>query len=139
VFGGLEHSMNPAHAVDIYVDATTLEATIFRRRGALWWHSGGGADPYLLGLAVNEALRPGPPRELIWEPAFDHLAAVSDNRQIVVVWRQDHRTIVATPYCSWGKAPDIVLGEMPSHRELGQAVLDQIRFSAAASATWTTP
>ena len=125
--------MNPAHAVDVYVDSTTLEAAIFRRRDRLWWWSGGGASPDLLGRAVSEALRPGPPAGLVWEPAVDGLAVTTDNRQIVVVWRQDHRTVIGTPYCDWGKAPDIVLGETPAHRALGAAVLEQVRISALAA------
>ena len=132
-FGGLGRSMNPVHAVDVYVDAATLEAAVFRRRDGLWWRSGGGATPHLLGRAVSEALRPGPPAELAWEVTVDGLPVTTDNRQVVVIWRQDHRTIVATPYCDWGRAQDIVLGEMPAHGAMGEAILQQVRISVAAA------
>jgi hypothetical protein len=42
--------------------------------------------------------------------------------------------IVATPFCSWGKAPDIELSELPRLIDIGEAVIAQARFSADARA-----
>jgi hypothetical protein len=125
--------MNPWHAVDIYVDATTLEAAVHRRRDGHWWRSRGPADPDLLGRAVAEALHPGPVPELTWESGSDGSAAVTVEREVVVVWRQGHGTVVASPVCDWGKAPDVLLDVTPRHRALGEAVLAQARFSAVRS------
>jgi hypothetical protein len=130
VSGGL---MNPAHAVDIYIDLATLEVAIFRRRDLNWWHSVGSVDIKLLGLAVSEALGPKRSYKLAWGPC-DNPTLTIETRAIVVVWRQNHMTLVATPFYSSGKPPDIVLDHSPSYEVLGNAVLAQARFSAAASA-----
>src|SRR5438034_7629988 len=99
--------MNPEHGVDIYIDAATFAAAVYRRHGSHWWHSDGAADAYLLGLAVSEALDPKRCHRLAWTPSLDIYVHVMETWQIVVVWRQDHGTVIATPTCSWGKAPDI--------------------------------
>src|SRR5258708_7808317 len=104
VSGGL---MNLSHGVDIYIDSATLEATIFRRRDLNWWHSLGSVNAKLLGLAVSEALDPKRSCQLVWEP-LDNLPLEIETRQTVVVLRTNHTTVVMTPICFWGKAPDII-------------------------------
>ena len=126
--------MNPDHAVDIYIDAVTLDATVFRRRDSHWWHSGGAIDDALLGLAIKEAIDPKTSHRLAWDKHCDSYMQLVETRQIVVVWRQDHGILIGTPLCPWGKAPNVSLGEWPQNEELGNAVLDQARYSASAAA-----
>ena len=126
--------MSPAHGVDIYVDSATLEAAVIRRRDWHWWHSNGTVDAHTLGLAVSEALDQNRSQRITWLPRTDEWTFDTETRQPVVVFRQDHATQVMTPNCPWGRAPTISLVESPRFDELGNAVLAQARFSAAASA-----
>lgn len=126
--------MNPSHAVDIYIDAATLQAAVFRRRDSHLWHSDGTVGAALLGLAVKEALDPKTSHRLAWRTDFEDYMQLAETRQIVVVWRQNHGTVIGTPIWPWGKAPNIVLSEWPRNEELGNAVLSQAKCSANASA-----
>src|SRR5947207_7068886 len=73
--------MNPAHDVDIYIDAATFAAAVYRRHGSHWWHSDGAADAYLVGLAVSEALDPKRLHRLAWAPSFDNYVHVMETWQ----------------------------------------------------------
>jgi hypothetical protein len=51
----------------------------------------------------------------------------------VVVWRRDNKTVIATPWEAWGKAPDLMLEKRPKYAALGEAVLAQAQYSARAA------
>lgn len=121
--------MNPLHAVDIYIDLALSEAFVLRRRDLRWWH--GATNARLLGSAVSAALDPKRPQCLAWQ-LNDSWERQSEDRQIVVAFRQNHQTIIATPFSPWGKAPNIILAASPRHGELGEAILTQANFSANA-------
>jgi hypothetical protein len=123
--------MNPGHAVDVFVDLTKSEATVVRRRDDFWWH--GPADARALGSAVAEGLNPKRLHEIFWQSGYKYSGPTWEGLQIVVVFHRNHQTIVITPHCTWGKAPDIILGESPRFRDLGEAILQQARHSAAAA------
>jgi hypothetical protein len=101
------------------------------------WHSEGAIDAHTLGLAVIEALDPKTSHRLAWLPnTGDAFIWDLEDRQIVVVYRKDHETLVGTPVCPWGKAPTIALRKSPKIDDLGNAILTQVRFSAAAAASF---
>jgi len=122
--------MNPSHAVDVYVDLTVAEVLVIRRRDFHRWR--GEIDARQLGSVVSEGLDPKRFREVQWQSACEAFEQLDEGREIVVVWRQNHQTIVGTPFCPWGKAPNIVLDESPRFQELGEAIIAQAKFSADA-------
>jgi hypothetical protein len=122
--------MDPSHAVDIYVDLAASEAMIVRRRDLNWLH--GCLDARTIASGVSEGLDPKRSHRHVWQSDPGSWDYESEDIQIVVVWRQNHQTIIGTPYCPWGKAPDIVLDESPRFSELGEAIIAQANFSAAA-------
>ena len=67
--------------------------------------------------------------EFMWDSDVDLDFVHSADVHCVVVWRENHVTIVATPIYVWGTAPSIELHEKPTHAALGKAVLTQIRHS----------
>lgn len=122
--------MNPSHAVDVYVDLATEEVLVIRCRD--WGRWRGQIDIRLLGSVVSEGLDPKCLRQVDWQSECEAGEDESDGREIVVVWRQNHQPIVGTPFCSWGKAPNIILEKTPQFRKLGEAIIAQARFSADA-------
>ena len=122
--------MNPSDAVDVYVDLSTAEASVVRRRDLRRWH--GEIDTRLIGSVVSEGLDPKRSEEVVWQSDYVVREHEGNGREIVVVWRQNHQTIVGTPFCPWGKAPNIILDESPRFRELGEAIIAQAKFSADA-------
>jgi len=122
--------MNPSHAVDVYVDLATAEAFVIRRRDLGRWR--GEIDARMLGSVVSEGLDPKRSQRIEWQSEYESREHESEGREIVVVWRQNHQTIVGTPFCPWGKAPNIVLDESPRFQELGEAVIAQAKFSGDA-------
>ena len=122
--------MNPSHAVDVYVDLAARDAVVIRRRDLRRWR--GEIDAGMLGSVVREGLDPKRSQRVDWESEREAWEHDNEDREIVVVWRQNHQTVVGTPFCPWGKAPNIVLGESPPFRELGEAIIAQAMYSADA-------
>jgi hypothetical protein len=125
--------MNPEHAVDIFVDLARQKALVLRRCDMHWWH--GFAESQTLGSVVSEALIRNRMPPNLWESECECWDHDNNDRETIVVWHQDHQTIVGTPVCPWGKAPNVLLSEQPGLRELGDAILTQAHFSAKAKIT----
>jgi hypothetical protein len=109
---------------------------VLRSRDTRYWQ--GNADAKTLGIAVIEALDPKRSQhQLTWLPECAEYTRLSEERMTVVVWRHDHKMIIATPFCSWGKAPNIELSELPQLIDLGNAVIFQAKYSSDAKSKST--
>ncbi len=120
--------MNPEHAVDIYIERPEKCVHIHRRRDATSLSLPPGTSVGLLGAVVSEGLVPKESSGFQWVPMGICLPFSWEQVDCVTVIRRDGKLIVATPFCSWGKAPDIVLARQPKWGVLGEAIFQQADY-----------
>ena len=122
--------MNPEHAIDIYFNYLENTMSFLRRRDDSIFVLKEKLEPKEIGHAAFEGLVPKISNELEWVVIDNNTFHVDwDNVEVVVVWRDNEKTIVATPAANWGKVPDITLKQNPNYIELGEAILKQIAYS----------
>src|SRR5688572_20952354 len=121
--------MDPKLAVDIYFNYDQASWVILRRRDNMILQLRGQMDAKTIGHAAFEGLAPQTANSLPWKKVGKNLGIDWESVHVVVVWRESQVTVVSTPQCSWGKARDIRLIQKPPYPKLGNAVLEQIKFS----------
>ncbi len=120
--------MNSEHAIDIYITRPEKRVHVHRRRDVTCLSLPPDTSASLLGAAVSEGLAPKESNRFQWVPGDTCPPFSWEEVDCVVVIRQDGKLIVATPYCAWGKAPDIVLARQPKWGALGEAIFQQADY-----------
>ncbi|WP_223671311.1 hypothetical protein [Kangiella shandongensis] len=121
--------MNPDHAVDIYSNYVTGEITFIRRRDDSLYLLHSAADRKEIGAAASEAIEPKISGGLPWSKIPEDWFVEWDQLDVVVAWRDGGQLVIATPFCHWGKAPDILINNQPSHLDFGTAIVQQINYA----------
>ena len=122
--------MDPKSAVDVYFDFIETSWVILRKKDDMVLRFKGPMDARTIGHAAFEGLVPKTTNSLPWKKAGKDLGVHWESVHVVVVWRDSQKTVISTPLCSWGKAPDIRLIQKPPYPKLGNAVLEQLKYSA---------